>query len=40
MIDIQLKIMFFKAELKKNPNDLASKVLLDMNRIKLQEMKK
>ena len=39
MIEIQLLIIFYKKELKKNPNCLASKVLLARNRVKLLNRK-
>ena len=39
VVDIQLLIMFYKDELRKNPNDEASKFLLAHNRAKLKEMK-
>jgi len=35
IIDIQLKIMFFKNELKKDKNCLTSKYMLDLYRAKL-----
>ena len=35
IIDIQLKIMFFKDELKKDKNCLTSKYMLDLYRAKL-----
>lgn len=39
MIEVQQLIRFYKNELKKNPNCLASKVLLARNRDKLLSMK-
>ena len=39
MIDTQLKIIYFKDELKKNPEDKASQYMLAFNREKLKKMK-
>jgi len=37
VLDIQLLIMFYKDELKKNPEDNVFKILLEHNRQKLKE---
>lgn len=39
MLEIQLLIMFYKSELRKSPECLATKALLARNREKLKEMK-
>jgi len=39
MIDLQLLIMFYKSELKREPNSLANKFLLANSRDKLKREK-
>ncbi len=39
LIDLQLRIIFYKAELKREPNNIANRELLKRSRRKLREVR-